>query len=144
MPRLQICLESAPPKLEARQIADAINSVELPDNGILTVAVRFVPPSEMGHLNKRFKGGKGPTNVLTFVYVTCADIAVCQQIAVTDARIRGWDLFSELAYLCIHGCLHALGFDHEDLDSKKEMERVEGLILARMGIDALASGSCRG
>ena len=136
MIRLQICFERAPPNLEARRVADAIKTAGLPDSAILAVTIRFVSPSEMTQLNNRFRGGTGPTNVLTFAHGNCADIAVCPQVAVPDARIRGWDALSELAYLCVHGCLHALGFDHGDEASKNEMKRLELRVLSRMGIDA--------
>ena len=42
---------------------------------------------------------------------------------------------SELTYLCIHGCLHALGFDHVDRAGRTEMENLERQILAEIGID---------
>ncbi len=92
----------------------------------------------MAQLYTRFKGGTGPTNVLTFVHGICADIAVCQKVAAADARRRGWDLHCELAYLCIHGCLHALGFNHGDEANRNEMERLERQILSHMGIDTHA------
>ena len=42
-------------------------------------------------------------------------------------------------YLCIHGCLHALGFDHGDrVKRKTEMETLERRILADMGLDTSA------
>ena len=135
---MQLRFESAPPNLEGGRIADAINSTDVPNNAVSAATVRFVPPAEMAHLNGRFKGGEGPTNVLTFVHGTCADIAICRQVAVTDARIRGWGLCSELAYLCIHGCLHALGFDHTDEEARNKMNSVERLVLAKMGIDTPA------
>lgn len=87
----------------------------------------------MAHLH-RYKGGEGPTNVLTFAYKTGADIAICLQVAEQDALVRGWDLLSELSYLCIHGCLHALGFDHGDQTSAMEMKRLERQILANLGL----------
>ncbi len=103
----------------------------------MQASVRLVQPGEMAHLH-RFKGGDGPTNVLTFVGEASADIAICLQVAEDDAMSRGWDLNSELNYLCIHGCLHALGFDHGDRKSATEMEGLERQILAGMGLDTSA------
>ena len=94
-----------------------------------------MPLDEMAHLH-RFKGGNGPTNVLTFVHETGADIAICPQVAEEDATVRGWGLRSELNYLCVHGFLHALGFDHGDRARAIEMGTLEREILANMGLDA--------
>ncbi|MXX67079.1 MAG: rRNA maturation RNase YbeY [Chloroflexi bacterium] len=88
----------------------------------------------MAHLH-RYKGGEGPTNVLTFAYMTGADIAICLQVAERDASVRGWDFLSELSYLCIHGCLHALGFDHSDPARAIEMGRLERQVLAKLDRD---------
>ena len=107
----------------------------------MEATIRFVTASEMSQLNNRFKGGQGPTNVLTFVEGSCADIAICPQIAKADAISRGWDVASELNYLSVHGCLHALGFDHVDRDGRTEMENLERRILAEIGIDAQPLGA---
>ena len=137
MSPIQLVFEGAPPDLETHQIARAIKSNAVPDNKTLEASVRFVTPGEMSHLHLH-KGGNGPTNVLTFVGASGADIAICPQVAEEDSMVRGWDLHSELAYLCIHGCLHALGFDHLDHAGATEMERVELQILAKLGLDTSA------
>ena len=48
--------------------------------------------------------------------------------------VRGWGVISELSYLCVHGCLHAIGFDHGDRASAIEMNRLERQILAQAGL----------
>ena len=109
----------------------------MPNGGELRASIRFVPPSEMAQLH-RFKGGDRPTNVLTFVHMARTDIAICPQVAEKDALNRGWDYRSELIYLCIHGCLHALGFDHVDRVGAMNMKRLEQQILADVGLDTSA------
>ncbi|MCY3694056.1 MAG: rRNA maturation RNase YbeY [Chloroflexi bacterium] len=120
-----------------RRIASAIESTALVSGAKLQASVRFVSPCEMAHLH-HYKGGEGPTNVLTFAYMTGADIAICLQVAERDSLIRGWDLLSELTYLCIHGCLHALGFDHSDPARAFEMGRLERHVLAKLGQNSSA------
>ena len=135
LPRICLRFENAPPALDPRALAGALEADDLASGGQdLTATVRFVLPGEMASLNRRHHGGQGPTNVLTFTYGKSADIAICRQVAAADARVRGWDLPSELAYLCVHGCLHALGFEHGDRHRREEMESAERRILARMGI----------
>ena len=137
MPRIQLVFDGTPPDLDADRIEKAINSTATPYGKTVKALVRLVSLAEMAHL-LRFKGSDGPTNVLTFTHMTGADIAICPQVAEEDAAVRGWDLHSELNYLCIHGCLHALGFDHEDRASATEMERLERQILANLGQDSSA------
>ena len=137
MPRFQLFFDGAPTGVEAHRIAGAVNSTAISNGEISEASVRFVPPDEMAHLH-RFKGGNGPTNVLTFVHETGADIAICPPVAAKDAIARGWDLCSELTYLCIHGCLHALGFSHGDRAQAIEMGSLERQILANMGLDTSA------
>ena len=137
LPPIQLVFEGVPPDLETHRIAGAIKSTAMPNGEKLEASVRFVPPCEMSQLH-RFKGGDGPTNVLAFVDGSSADIAICMQVAKEDATARGWDLHSELIYLCIHGCLHALGFDHGDVAGATEMERLERQILANLGKDTKA------
>ena len=109
--RIQLVLLVLHPGLIAHRIASAIESTATAEwrgfscNDPLCRAQRNGPSAPI-------QGGEGPTNVLTFVEEAGADIAICMQVAEEDAMVRGWDVNSELSYLCIHGCLHALGFDH--------------------------------
>ena len=137
VPRIQLTFNGSPPDLETNRIAKAIETTAISNGERLRASIRFVPAKEMAHLH-RFKDGEGPTNVLTFVHKSGADIAICPQVAEEDAKVRGWDLNSELVYLCIHGCLHALGFDHVDRAGATEMERLERQILATMGLEKSA------
>lgn len=125
--------DGAPPNLETHRVASAVESIVVLNGGKLRASIRFVHPGEMAELH-RFKGGDGPTNVLTFAHMTGADIAVCPQVAKEDSVVRGWDYHSELIYLCIHGCLHALGFDHRDHAKAIEMGNLERRILTRLDL----------
>ena len=89
----------------------------------------------MAHLHESFKGLTGPTNVLTFTGADSAEIAICPQVAAADARVRGWDVRSELIYLCVHGCLHALGFGHDSPSEAARMRSREIRVLSELGID---------
>ena len=140
MLRVQLAFDGAPLGLDTHRIASSIEAIAFSNGSDLRATIRFVAPSEMAHLH-RFKGGEGPTNVLTFVEEARADIAICLQVAREDATVRGWNVNSELSYLCIHGCLHALGFDHRDRASAAVMNRLERQILARAGLEAHALDS---
>ena len=133
--QIQLTFDTALPELDAHRIACAINSALSSNGADLHVTIRLVAPTEMTQLH-RFKGGAGPTNVLTFVEEAVADIAICPQVAEKDAMFRGWGVISELSYLCVHGCLHALGYDHGDRASEIEMNRLERQILAHVGVNS--------
>jgi probable rRNA maturation factor len=46
---------------------------------------------------------------------------------------QGWDLKNEMALLVVHGCLHVLGWDHEDDFAREVMQVTEEGILADSG-----------
>ena len=139
MPRFRLVFEGAPAGLETHRITSGFESTRIANGENLEASIRFISPNEMAHLH-RFKGGDGPTNVLTFVHNAGADVAICPAVAEEDAKVRGWDLHSELYYLCIHGCLHALGYDHGDFANATKMEGLERQILADLGLDMSALG----
>ena len=76
--------------------------------------------------------------MLTFAGDGSAEIAICPQVAASDAGVRGWDEASELTYLCVHGSLHALGYGHDCPADAERMRELEVGILSGLGIDASA------
>ena len=71
--------------------------------------------------------------MLTFVDKESCDVAICPQVATIDAHVRGWDDTTELVYLCVHGALHAFGFDHKSISDASRMRRIEIQILSDLG-----------
>lgn len=130
---MRLTFENAPPDFPRAPVAKAIGLVRCPNQSLPNLSVRFVAPAEMTTLHERFKGQPGPTNVLTFA--DSGEIAICPQVAAQDARVRGWDETSELIYLCVHGSLHALGFDHERRAEAARMRDSEIRVLSELGID---------
>ncbi len=138
---MQLTLENAPPKICGQRIAAAIaESAPSPDPEF-QARIRFVSPAEIARLHETFKGKSGPTNVLTFESDNGADIAICPQIATDDATTRGWDPDSEIVYLCVHGVLHALGFEHGSRAQSERMRARECQILSALGIDPAPLGA---
>ena len=50
-----------------------------------------------------------------------------------EAREQGKAPAAHWAHLVVHGCLHLLGYDHEQEAEAEEMESLEREILAGMG-----------
>ena len=51
-----------------------------------------------------------------------------------EARAHGKPLAAHYAHLTVHGCLHLLGWDHENEADAQAMEGLEREILAGLGI----------
>ena len=134
--RMRVSVENTPAEIEFDSIAEAVNAAgNLIASGVQELRVRFVPLAQIANLQSEFKSLPGPTNILTFVSPSGADIAICPHIAAEDATVRGWDLRCELAYLAIHGTLHAFGFDHDESGCAERMRELESEALASLGID---------
>lgn len=55
---------------------------------------------------------------------------------------RGWAPDHEMALLVVHGCLHILGWDHDDDDERQSMRDLETAVLRSGGLPhPLADGS---
>ena len=93
-------------------------------------------------LNQKYRNQNKPTNVLSFPsslaeadfhgdLPTLGDVIVAFETTKTEAHSR---LSEHLSHLVVHGCLHLLGYDHEDDAAAHEMEALEVEILLGLGI----------
>lgn len=104
------------------------------------VTVRIVGEAESHDLNRRYRGKDNPTNVLSFAYdgetldiPVLGDLVICAPVVEREAREQGKDLQAHWAHMVVHGCLHLLGYDHEQDAEAQEMERREREIMAGLG-----------
>jgi probable rRNA maturation factor len=82
----------------------------------------LVDDAEMARLNRRWRGRRGATDVLSFSQLEgegqatrgrlLGDVVIGLGVAARQARARRRALDEELARLLIHGTLHLLGHDH--------------------------------
>lgn len=97
-------------------------------------------------LNVRFRGQDKPTNVLSFPAPQnperfLGDIALAYGVCAREASEQGKSLKNHLQHLVAHGVLHLLGYDHETDAQAEEMEGLERVVLAGLGIsDPYAAG----
>jgi len=99
------------------------------------LSVSLVGDAEMAELNARFRGRRGPTDVLSFSLVEgehagyrgalLGDVVIGVAVARRQAKAAGHGLDEELARLLIHGALHLLGHDHERDEDARVMEALE-------------------
>ena len=107
--------------------------------GRTRLTVRLVDSAEGARLNREYRGRDYATNVLTFVLRETppyeGDLALCAPVVRREAREQSKDLKAHYAHLTVHGVLHLRGYDHEDDDDAREMERLEARILKKLGYD---------
>ena len=102
------------------------------------LTVRVVDEGEGRSLNAGFRNRDYATNVLTFDYerqpIVVADLVLCAPVVEREAKALGLTLADHYAHLLVHGALHALGWDHQDDAEAADMEALESLVLATVGV----------
>jgi probable rRNA maturation factor len=96
------------------------------------VSLSFVEPEEMAELHATYMNEVGPTDVLSFPLDEddrdedgvrlLGDVVIAPAIA---ARNNPDDPAAELRLLVVHGILHLLGHDHEDVGERAAMWAIQ-------------------
>jgi rRNA maturation RNase YbeY len=99
------------------------------------LSVSLIDDEEMAGLNARYRGRRGPTDVLSFSLVEGADaehrgrllgdVVIGVETAARRARSRHRGLDEVLARLLVHGTLHLLGHDHRRAEEARKMRAEE-------------------
>lgn len=103
------------------------------------ISIAFVDDLYIAELNKKYRGVKGPTDVLSFPMdspdipgndpVPLGDIVISLETLDRNTTQSG-GMLNHLALLVVHGLLHLLGYDHKTDGDAKVMEKHEEQILA--------------
>ena len=113
------------------------------------LSIRLVDEPEGAELNGRFRGRRGPTNVLSFPFEPMpgledcnllGDLVICAPVVAREAREQGKTLQAHWAHMLVHGLLHLLGYDHMDAVEAEEMEGLETRLLGDLGFPAPYEG----
>ena len=110
------------------------------------LTIRIVRERESADLNSRYRGKKGPTNVLSFPAgaaelpgasgaepLPYGDLVICADVVEREAREQGKPLAAHWAHMVVHGTLHLQGYDHENAHDAGIMEARERALLAELG-----------
>ena len=101
--------------------------------------IRIVAEDEMTDLHVKWMDLPGPTDVMSFPMDelkpnsksegpgVVGDIVLCPAFAEKNGK---QSLEMELELLTVHGVLHLLGFDHEDIAEEKVMFKLQDDLLA--------------
>ena len=106
----------------------ALHAVSAGTDGV-EISVLLTDDESVRALNSQFRHKDSPTNVLSFPAPETArphlgDVALAQ----------GKPLAAHLAHLTAHGVLHLLGYDHDAEAEAEEMEGLERVIMAGLGL----------
>jgi probable rRNA maturation factor len=106
------------------------------------VTVAFVSDRAMLQLNRRWRGKRATTDVLSFPAaqddfekldgLSLGDVVISVDQAARQAVAHGLKFEEEVSLLILHGLLHLSGYDHET--DRGEMNRIELRLRRRLGI----------
>ena len=91
------------------------------------VTVLIVSDRRMAALHKEFCGLAAPTDVLTFQH---GEIVISAETAVRQARMFHSNLVCEIQLYLLHGLLHLAGFDDLATKQRRQMHRLQKILLA--------------
>jgi probable rRNA maturation factor len=120
----------------------AQKAVTVSPAGEAGVTIAFVSDRTMAELNRRWRGKRGTTDVLSFPNQEesfeklddrqLGDIVISIEQAARQAKENKLDLHNEIAQLILHGLLHLCGYDHST--DGGEMDRLELRLRHKLGI----------
>lgn len=145
---------------ETRRLLQRVMEQVLQDEGIemeVVVGVTLVEPDRIQEINRAFRKVDSVTDVLSFPMIDgmlaqaapaallgcvdpetgaleLGDLVLCPARAAEQAQEYGHSLRREMGYLCAHGMLHLLGYDHEDEDERAVMRQKEEQALAALSL----------
>lgn len=152
--------QGAPEDAQARLLLQRVMERVLADEGIemeVMVGVTLGEPERIREINRDFRRVDSVTDVLSFPMIDgmladaspaallgcvdpetgaleLGDLVICPDRAAEQAQEYGHSLQRELGYLCAHGMLHLLGYDHEDEDERAVMRQKEEKALAALSL----------
>ena len=118
---------------------DFLNENALEQSELL---IRLVSPVEIQVLNKEYRSKNQVTNVLSFQSdipdeveeSILGDVVICVDVVREEALVGDKKFADHLTHMAVHGILHLVGHDHEDITSAYKMESIEIDFLDKHGI----------
>ena len=104
------------------------------------ISITFTDNENIRQLNNEFRNIDRETDVLSFPMdddgddVVLGDVVISLEKAKSQAEEYGHSIEREISFLCVHSCLHLLGYDHETSEEdEKEMFMKQHEILEKIG-----------
>ena len=116
--------------------AAALTQIDFDGGGVI---ILLTDDESVRELNARFRQKDNATNVLSFPAPQnpeghLGDIALAFGVCAREAVEQGKPLAHHLQHLVAHGVLHLVGYDHETDAEAEQMEGLERVILAGLGV----------
>jgi probable rRNA maturation factor len=130
---------------ECLEAALSVTGDSVPDGA--ETSFLFCDDARMRELNRQYRGVDRPTNVLSFPAPPTSvhllgDVALAYETIAKEAREQGKSLDRHSRHMIVHGFLHLLGYDHEDVADAERMETLEIRILRQLGVENPYSDDC--
>lgn len=106
------------------------------------ISIILVDAEEIHQINRDYRNIDRPTDVISFalkdsdddffideVDLELGDIFINIEAVVNQARDYGHSECREISFLCTHGILHLLGYDHMNEEDEKVMFGLQDVIL---------------
>jgi len=104
--------------------------------------------AQIAKLNRRYRGIDAPTDVLSFAQGPetagfaappdaadyLGDVVISYPRAKDQAVSFGHSPQDEIAILVVHGVLHLLGYDHDQVEDQERMWRIQQEVLSGLGV----------
>ncbi|MBQ4117285.1 MAG: rRNA maturation RNase YbeY [Clostridia bacterium] len=101
------------------------------------ISVTFTDNENIRELNKEYRDIDRETDVLSFPMDEddmLGDIVISLEKAKEQAEEYGHSIEREISFLCVHSCLHLLGYDHETSEQdEKTMFAKQEEVLKEIG-----------
>jgi probable rRNA maturation factor len=158
-PQIEVMVQSARWKTRPRAAGTVRRAVAAAAQALSTapgaLAIVLTDDSAIRALNRDWRGHDAPTNVLSFPSGATrpggdaphhlGDIVIAYQTVRREADAEHKPFGHHLAHLAVHGFLHLLGYDHQNIRDARRMERLEVRILAQLAVsDPYAGDGVRG
>jgi len=101
------------------------------------IELKLVSTAEITRLNRVYRDVDKATDVLSFSLddmPLMGQVFICYNFTKKQAQAEGKLLEDEISLLLVHGILHIAGYDHAELSEEQTMQKMEKIILERVGI----------
>ena len=108
-----------------------------------TISLLLTDDDKMRILNQVYRNKSSSTNVLSFssangpirgVPYALGDIALSYSVIIAESNQFARTFVNHVQHLLVHGCLHLMGFNHEEPLKAELMEKKEISILYKLGV----------
>lgn len=111
-----------------KMIQALLDHFELKPEGL---AIHFVTKKKISELHLQFFNDPSPTDCITFPIDSTflGEMFICPETAIDYTANKKIDLYEEISRYLVHCFLHLLGFDDQNVQSKRIMRQKENQFL---------------